>query len=89
MKKLFALVAVVMLCSSCTESFQRSVKSVKSNWSGGLERVVTVYDYNGNVLATYEGKFDVQESPDGNTVYFDLNGKRTIIHGGILINQEK
>lgn len=88
MKKLITVLAVIALCTSCTESFQRTVKSVKSDWTGGLKREVIVYDYMGDTLAVYRGKFDVQESPDGNTVYFDLNGKRTIIHGGILVNQE-
>lgn len=80
---------LIVVCASCTENFKRSLKTTKSNWSGGLEREVIVYDYMGDTLAVYRGKFDVKESPDGNTVYFDLDGKRTIIHGGILINQEK
>lgn len=68
--------------------FRRSAKSVQSNYTGGLNRVVTVYDYNGNPIQSWEGKFDVSESE--NEVYFDdQNGKRVIIHGGIVINQEK
>ena len=66
--------------------FQRSWKSMKSNYTGGLNRCVIVYDYNGNELRRWEGKFDVSESE--NEVYFDYNDKRVIIHNGIVIDEE-
>ena len=66
--------------------FQRSWKTMKSNYTGGLNRCVIVYDYNGNELRRWEGKFDVSESE--NEVYFDYNNKRVIVHGGIIINEE-
>ena len=40
----------------------------------------------GQVIRQYAGKFDVSESE--NEVYFDIDGKRVIIHGGIVINEE-
>lgn len=88
MKKL-ALVALALLAlSSCTESQQRNLKSVKSNWTGGLNRKVEVYDYNGGLIKSWEGKFDVRET-DQNSVYFDdAYGRRVIISGGIIINEE-
>ena len=88
MKKL-ALVALVLLTlSSCTESTQRNLKSIKSNWTGGLNRKVEVYDYNGGLIKSWEGRFDVRET-DQNSVYFDdEQGKRVIISGGIIINEE-
>ena len=69
------------------QSTQRVIKSMGSDLTGGLERTVTVYDYNGEEIKSWSGKFDVSESE--NEVYFDLNGKRVIIHGGIIINEEK
>ena len=91
MKKIFlalALVAMVGL-TSCTESQQRELKSIKSNWTGGLNRTVTVYDYNGQEIKSWSGHFDVKET-DRNSVYFDTaEGKRVIISGGIIINEEK
>ncbi len=66
--------------------FQHSWKSMKSNYTGGLNRCVIVYDYNGNELRRWEGKFDVSESE--NEVYFDYNDKRVIIHSGIVIDEE-
>lgn len=47
MKKKLIIVAAVTACVSitgCTESFDREVKSFSSNWNGGLNRTVTVYD---------------------------------------------
>ena len=93
MKKiLLALTLVVMVglaATSCTESQQREIKSVKSNWTGGLNRTVTVYDYNGQEIKSWSGQFDVKET-DRNSVYFDTaDGKRVIISGGIIINEEK
>lgn len=70
-----------------TSTAQRTLKSVSSDFGGGLDRTVTVYDYNGNEIRSWTGKFDVSESE--NEVYFDdENGKRIIIHGGIVINEE-
>ena len=46
-----------------------------------------MYDYSGNEIRSWTGKFDVSESE--NEVYFDNeDGKRVIIHGGIVINEE-
>lgn len=75
---------VIALCS--TESAQRSMKSIKSDINGGLERTVTVYDYNGGEIESWTGKFDVSSSE--NETYFDIDGKRVIIQGGIVINEE-
>ena len=70
-------------CASCSREF----KSFQSNISGGMNRIVTIYDYNGNILRTYEGKIDITDSE--NEIMFDLNGKRYVIHGGIAVVEEK
>ena len=48
MKKRFLcaamMVAVVFGATGCTEDVQRSVKTAKSNLTGGLERKITAYD---------------------------------------------
>lgn len=69
-------------CASCS----RDLKSIESDFGGGLHRKVTLYDYDGEVLREWEGKFDVSESET--EVYFDLDDKRVIIHGGIVVNEE-
>ena len=88
MKKIVVgVVSIVMALSmvGCS-STSREIKSTVSDWTGGLDRTVTVYDYNGEAIKSWTGHFDVSESE--NEVYFDLNGKRVIIHGGIVINEE-
>ena len=81
------IAATIALGVTGCASFERSVKDTVSDVTGGLNRTITVYDYNGNAIKTYEGKIDISES-DGEKVKFDLNGKRTIIYGGIVIVDE-
>lgn len=88
MKRVFLLIVAIAMLSSCGEAWQRELKSLKSDLNGGLNRRVEVYDYNGNKIREYEGKFDVRETPH-DYVYFDMqDGRRIIIHGGIIINEE-
>lgn len=62
-----------------TGSGQRAMIDQKSNLSGGIERVVNVYTANGDKIATYEGKIDL-DTNDGGYVKFDFNGKRYIYY---------
>ena len=90
MKKLILVVATsIIFLSGCTNaSFERDMKSWESEVNGGLNRVITVYDYNGDVIKTYEGKIDIETSTSNDKVLFDLNGKRNIIFGGIVTIEE-
>ena len=81
----FALMGIVEL-SSC-ESCNRELHSIHSDWNGGLYRKVTLLDYEGDTLKVWEGKFDVQFT-DRNSAYWDMNGKRVMISGGIIVNEE-
>lgn len=51
MKKKMIILPLIATCvialTGCTEGFQREMKSISSDWTGGLNRTVTVYDYNG------------------------------------------
>lgn len=66
---------------------QRALKSQESNLDGGLSRTVTVYSYSGDEIASWSGKFDVTENDQ--ETYFDIDGRRIIIQGGIIINEEE
>jgi hypothetical protein len=80
MKKMwFVFIIVTILFASCTVSQQREFKTLQSNWSGGLDRILVVYNLDGSVHAKYEGKIDVQYS-DGGKVLFDFEGKRYIYY---------
>ena len=61
-----------------TASGQRALVDEKSNISG-IERSVTVYTANGDVIAEYKGKIDI-ETADGGYVKFDFGGKRYIYY---------
>ena len=58
-----------------TASGQRQMLDQKSNLSNGIERTITVYTANGEIIAQYEGKIDI-EGNDGGYVLFDYDGKR-------------
>ena len=58
-----------------TASGQRQMIDQRSNLSNGLDRVVTVYTANGDVIAQYEGQIDI-EANDGGYIKFDFEGKR-------------
>lgn len=72
-----------------TATGNRAFKTQQSEFNNGIDRVVTVYDINGKVIKTYEGKFDVQH--DGSRILFDdENGLRHIIYyptGTVIIDE--
>lgn len=72
-----------------TEDGARALKTQDSNFNGGIERQVIVYDANGDVIEEYQGKFDIEY--DSNQILFDdENGQRHIIcfgSGTVIINE--
>lgn len=76
-KRVMALLTTACISLSLTgcASWDRSVTDFKSNVGGGLDRTVTVYTANGDVIAEYKGKIDI-ESSEGGYVKFDFEGKR-------------
>lgn len=64
---------------SNTASGQRALVSQKSNLSNGIERTITIYTANGNVIAKYSGKIDIADN-DGDYLLFDYDGKRYIYY---------
>lgn len=98
MKKKLAVIAVgIALIASLAgcSSMERAMKDAQSEYSGGLNRVLTVYDQNGKPIKTYEGKFDIASNTDANggttgtKIKFDINGKRVIIYNATVIVEEK
>ena len=73
-----------------TESGMRAMKDQESNFGDGINRVVTVYDVNGNVIATYEGRFDIETDKDSYILFDDEDGFRHVIYyttGTITIDE--
>ena len=60
---------------NCTADGQRKIVDQRSNLFNGLDRVVTVYTADGDVIAQYEGQIDI-EANDGGYIKFDFEGKR-------------
>lgn len=93
--ELIAIVGLIVGCAvynTHTESGKRSLKTWDSEKSGGLNRTVTVYDIQGEEIAKYQGKFDVEESQNEGVIKikFDVDGKRHIIYaqtGTVLIDE--
>lgn len=62
-----------------TASGQRALIDSKSELNNGIDRTVTVYTANGEIIAQYSGKIDI-EGNDGGYVLFDFDGKRYIYY---------
>ena len=76
----------LVLGLGCTEKMKRSIKDVKSNYLG-LKRKVEVYTNYSNVpVKIYEGDIDVDFK--GNRILFELDGRRHIIIGGVVVIEE-
>lgn len=54
---------------------KRGIVDMKSDWNGGMKRVITVYTADGKKIAEYKGKIDI-DTNDGGYVKFDYKGKR-------------
>lgn len=76
-----------------TASGQRAMKTQKSELGDGLQRELIVYDIQGDIIAHYEGRFDIDFSSEqsGQRIVFDdEQGIRHVIYpgGGIVIVNE-
>lgn len=72
-----------------TESGKRAVKSQDSNFHGGIEREVIVYDMDGDEIERFRGRFDVDYS-DERIMFDDENGNRHVIYfksGTVIVNE--
>ena len=76
---ILALLLVMFWYFDNTASGQRALLDQKSNFNNGVERTVTVYTANGEVIAQYTGKIDI-DTNDGGYVKFDFDGKRYIYY---------
>ena len=70
--------AIIFSLAGCS-SWNRAVVDMQSDFGGGLNRTINVYTANGDLLATYTGKIDIEET-EGGYVKFDFDGKRYIYY---------
>lgn len=62
-----------------TASGQRALVDQKSDFNNGIERTITIYTADGNIIAQYQGKIDI-DTNDGGYIKFDFDGKRYIYY---------
>jgi len=67
--------------------WKRNFKNFKAE-TVGLNRIVTVYDYNGGVIRQWEGRILVDGNGD-RTKITTSDAKTFIVDGGIVIIEEK
>lgn len=88
---LAVIVAVLILAGVIffvRSSTQRTIKDIQSEYTGGLNRIVNVYSYDGKKIATYEGRIDIAER-NGDVVKFQLKGKRYMYYNALVEVIEK
>lgn len=79
-----ATLFLITRCERCSQVFHSYGSAIT-----GLDRTVTLYDYQGDTVQTWEGDLNVVSDKGTQEIYFDINGKRTVIYGGIVVVQEK
>lgn len=85
---LVAVMVAVGIVFFTRSSTQRQIKDIQSEYTGGLNRHLNVYSYNGEKIAEYDGRIDIAERDDG-VVKFQLKGKRYIYYNAIVEVIEK
>lgn len=83
------LIGCCFMSTGCA-SWERKKKNWSSELGNGLDRIVRVYSATGELIETYEGKFDIDY--DSNRVLFDdENGNRHCVYfenGTVLVDEK-
>ena len=84
MKKIIIIVLSILFLFSC-ERFDKKVKHFKSGISG-LDRRVTLYTCDGEIIKTWEGNFMI-ELIGNSASWIDDNNKEVKISGTFIIEE--
>ena len=84
------VLGLVGLTGCSSEGFERLKKDMNSAYNGGLNRHMIIYSETGDILAEYEGKFDI-EYTDGRIRFMESGKMRNIYLGNsaTVIVEEK
>lgn len=85
---LIVAIALIMLFGSGCASCERWQKDCQSEMNNGVYRIVRIYDYEGDLIAEYEGKIDIEDN-SGSYALFHLDGKRYMYYNAIIEVIEK
>ena len=72
-----------------TAAGSRALKTQESNFNRGINRTITVYDIEGDIIQQFSGKFDI-EYDDDRIMFDDENNLRHIIYyptGTVIIDE--
>ena len=83
-----AVVMTIFLIFGGWTYIDRGCKSCSSDIAGGLYRIANVYSSDRKLIATYEGKIDIDNNTNG-SIMFDLNGKWCVYYNAIVEVSEK
>lgn len=84
-----SLICALIVCLAGCASVQSSCKSCAIDRAGGTDRIIRIYDYQGDVIAEYDGFIWVEEQDSGTNIMFELDGKRYIYYNAIFEIIEK
>lgn len=76
--RIIAILLVVWMLIGCQKA-EREIKD-KISESVGLERTVNILNFKGDIIRTYEGRIDLEDTVGSNKVKFDLDGKRYVYY---------
>lgn len=81
-KKWIYRLAAVMLIAWMLVGCQKAEREIKDKISEnvGLERTVNILNFKGDIIRTYEGRIDLEDTVGSNKVKFDLDGKRYVYY---------
>ncbi len=79
------VLAMTLVLGSCTERQRKNLKHLKSDIIG-LKRKVTLYDYSGKPIKSWEGRFKI-EVQGGFLSFIDDSGKDVKISGTIVVEE--
>ena len=84
------VILAIAIAAAAASGCQRMEKMGKGWESGmdGLQRTITLYDYQGDVLARWNAKTHVETKRSGVIAFLDSAGHETKIAGGIVVVQE-
>ena len=83
MKKIILILSILVMFSC--EKLSKSVKHIQSDWSG-LERRITLYTCDGNIIRSWEGNFRI-ELKGNSASWIDENNKELKISGTFVIEE--
>ncbi len=79
------LSTMMFFVTGCTERQRKSLKHFKSDIIG-LKRKVTLYDCNGNIIKSWEGRFKI-EVQGAYISFIDDRGKDIKISGTVVVEE--